>query len=425
LEKYLGVSPGKLTAGLGQTTMSFCDDREGRDPYPRTEYTLILLTGLDIYSLLLTAVSSLLRKYSIDPRSIGRLEVGTETLLDKAKSCKSVLMQLFSPAGNTDIEGIDTVHACYGGTNALFNAINWVESSSWDGRLAIVAMGDIALYGTPAARPTGGAGCVAMLIGPDAPLVINPRLRSSYMQHTYDFYKPDFKAEYPVVDGHYSNRCYLQALDSCYKGYHAKRAATINDSLGGLPLDVFDYMAFHAPYCKLVSKSYTRLLYNDYLGSESRKNPAFTTVPAAISQIDYEASLDDKSVEKTFVSLAKERFEERVQPTLTAATSCGNSYTASVYSSLVSLISNIPSAYLQGKTVGVFSYGGGSASTLFCIYVRGDTSDMAEKIDLHTRLDARKAVSPEEYNKVRNRNQQVSPFQNYLNIDPDANCLSL
>lgn len=72
--------------------------------------------------------------------------MGTETLLDKSKSVKSVLMQLFQPSGNTNIEGVDTVNACYGGTNALFNAINWVESSAWDGRDAIVCAGDIALY---------------------------------------------------------------------------------------------------------------------------------------------------------------------------------------------------------------------------------------------------------------------------------------
>jgi hypothetical protein len=29
LEKYMGVSPGKFTLGLGQKTMAFCDDREG------------------------------------------------------------------------------------------------------------------------------------------------------------------------------------------------------------------------------------------------------------------------------------------------------------------------------------------------------------------------------------------------------------
>jgi 3-hydroxy-3-methylglutaryl CoA synthase len=66
---------------------------------------------------------------------IGRIEVGTETILDKSKSVKSVLMQLFEESGNTDVEGVDTINACYGGTAALFNSLSWVESSAWDGKL--------------------------------------------------------------------------------------------------------------------------------------------------------------------------------------------------------------------------------------------------------------------------------------------------
>lgn len=66
--------------------------------------------------------------------NIGRLEVGTETIIDKSKSVKSVLMQLFEDSDNTDVEGIDTTNACYGGTAALINAVNWIESSSWDGK---------------------------------------------------------------------------------------------------------------------------------------------------------------------------------------------------------------------------------------------------------------------------------------------------
>lgn len=81
-------------------------------------------------------------------------------------------MDLFASHGNNDIEGIDSKNACYGGTAALFNAINWVESSSWDGRLAIVMCGDIAIYAAGAARPAGGAGAAALLIGPNAPLVL-------------------------------------------------------------------------------------------------------------------------------------------------------------------------------------------------------------------------------------------------------------
>ena len=118
-----------------------------------------------------TAVSGLLEKFNIDPKSIGRIDVGTETIIDKSKSVKTTLMDLFVEAGNTDIEGIDSKNACYGSTAALFNAVNWIESSSWDGRNAIVVAGDIAIYAAGAARPAGGAGACAILIGPNAPVV--------------------------------------------------------------------------------------------------------------------------------------------------------------------------------------------------------------------------------------------------------------
>ena len=118
-----------------------------------------------------TAVTkNLLEKYEIPTASIGRLDVGTETIIDKSKAVKTTLMDLFPD--NSDIEGIDSKNACYGGTAALFNAVNWVESSSWDGRYALVVAGDIAIYAEGGARPVGGAGAVAMLVGPDAPLVL-------------------------------------------------------------------------------------------------------------------------------------------------------------------------------------------------------------------------------------------------------------
>lgn len=358
----------------------------------------------------LTTVSSLLHKYSIDPTSIGRLEVGTETILDKSKSVKSVLMQLFSPSGNTNVEGVDTVNACYGGTNALFNAANWIESSAWDGRDAIVCAGDIALYKKGNARPTGGAGCVAMLIGPNAPLAFEPGLRGTYMQHAYDFYKPDLTSEYPIVDGHFSVNCYTQAVDACYKDYNARESslqkATTNGHINGhsesentsTPLDRFDHMVFHSPTCKLVAKSYARMLYNDYVASPS--HPAFESVPSEISNLSYEQSLSDKSVEKTFMALSKKRFQQRIQPGVQVPTMCGNMYCASVYGSLVSLLSNVDAAQLKGKRVGIFSYGSGLASSLFSLKVVGDVSTMVEKLDLQARLEARKTVAPEVFDEV-------------------------
>jgi hydroxymethylglutaryl-CoA synthase len=49
------------------------------------------------------------------------------------------------------------------------------------GRYAVVVAADIAVYARGSARPTGGAGAVAMLIGPDAPLVIDPGKSSEFI----------------------------------------------------------------------------------------------------------------------------------------------------------------------------------------------------------------------------------------------------
>ena len=116
LEKFDGVGAGKYTIGLGQTHMGFCGDQE------------------DINSLCLTVLKGLVSKSGISYSDIGRLEVGTETILDKSKSVKTVLMQLFAGSGNSSVDGLDTTNACYGGTQALFNAVSWIESSLWDGQ---------------------------------------------------------------------------------------------------------------------------------------------------------------------------------------------------------------------------------------------------------------------------------------------------
>ena len=122
LEKHDNCGTGKYTIGLGQTAMGFCTDRE------------------DVQSLALTVVQGLMEKNNVSYRDIGRMEVGTETIIDKSKSVKTVLMQLFVDSGNTNIEGLDTTNACFGGTQALFNSAAWIESSAWDGELMAASL---------------------------------------------------------------------------------------------------------------------------------------------------------------------------------------------------------------------------------------------------------------------------------------------
>lgn len=383
LEQFDGVSSGKYTIGLGQTNMSFVNDRE------------------DIYSMSLTVCANLLKNYKIDPMNVGRLEVGTETLIDKSKSVKSVLTQLFP--GNGDIEGIDTINACYGGTNALFNSLNWIESSSWDGRDAIVVCGDIAIYDKGAARPTGGAGTVALWIGANAPLAFDS-VRGSFMEHAYDFYKPDFTSEYPHVDGHFSLKCYVKSLDQVYNTYLNKAINKgLIDASDNTPLtEYFDYNVFHVPTCKLVTKSYGRMFYNDCKRNQSLY-PSEESAEDILkwNNMEYEESLVDKTIEKKFVQLSKKIYQEKVEKSLIVPTNTGNMYTGSLYASLSSLIYYVGSESLQNKRIGLFSYGSGLAASLFSCKVVGDVSKIAEVLDIDNKLNnLRKQATPTEYEQA-------------------------
>lgn len=399
LEEYDGVSAGKYTIGLGQSRMGFCSDRE------------------DINSLCLTVVNKLLERNNIAHAQIGRLEVGTETIVDKSKSVKSVLMELFEPHGVTDLEGIDTTNACYGGTAALFNAINWIESSSWDGRLAVVVCGDIAVYAKGSARPTGGAGAVAMLIGPNAPIVFDRGLRSTYMKHAYDFYKPDLSSEYPTVDGQLSIKCYLSALDKCYQLYRQKYDKLHPNAETSITLNSFDAIVFHTPFCKLVQKSLARLGFNDYIHTSDAKKDTVYPGFEKFQELKLEDTYFNRDVEKAFMLHYNEVFEAKTKPSLLLANQVGNMYTPSVYSGLVSYLISIDANDLAGKKVALFSYGSGLASSLYSISLSNNISHLRTVTDklahLKPLLDQRQKVTPEEFTslmEVREHNNHKAPY---------------
>lgn len=400
LEIYDKVDSGKYTKGLMQDKMGFCTDLE------------------DINSIALTVTKRLLDESGISLKDIGYLEVGTETILDKSKSVKTVLMELFESSGNTDIEGVDTTNACYGGTAALFHAIDHCSTPHWDGRLAVVVTADIAVYDKGNARPTGGCGAVAMLIGPNAPLVFDS-FRATHMTHTYDFYKPDPASEYPTVDGKLSLQAYISALDKCYQTYRRKFLAHkdahsyVDQELS--LLDEFDAILFHSPYCKLVRKSFARLLFNDYnvtarssLSSAEVRDldryKTFQELPSTEISMNYESwmkPIGKSSIEKVAIQASEQTYQEKTAESLLLANQVGNMYTASLYSCLVAYLTSKSVDKLTGKRVLLFSYGSGSAASMFSAHLSTDAQMIKKLIngieDVRARLGDRIRVTPEEF----------------------------
>lgn len=367
LELYNNVKPGKYTIGLGQARMAFTTERE------------------DVCSLALTVVSRLMERDGIDYRQIGRLTVATESQIDHAKSIKTVLMQLFEESGNSDVEGVDYVNACYSCTAGIFDAITWCESKDWDKRYALVVGVDIAVYEKGPALPTGGAGAFCALIGREPAFYLEP-LRASYMAHEYDFYKPNLSSPFPVVNGKHSNLCFAKAFDNCYKLLNEKLSAGIH------PED-FSYFLCHSPYHKLVRKTFSRIYWNDFLLNGGDKYPDL---------LEFEHSAGPNHNRPLYVTLTKatqQVFIEKGKVGCTLPIEVGNVYSASLWFSLASLCGL--GEKLAGKRILSFSYGSGLCSSLFVLRA-GSTPSSIEKLrmlgrhcDYESRLSSRIECAPE------------------------------
>jgi len=292
--------------------------------------------------------------------------------LDRSKSIKTHLMQLFSARGCHDLEGVDNYNACYGGTAALLNSLDWVQNPHNGGRLAIVVCVDIADLNEEQAF-LNGASAVAMLIGLDAPMVIEPE-RASYMMNTWDFYKPvGWKDAFPLMrDGKHSIDCYMQCLDGCASNLSKKihsnnsnngKENKEKESKSGNLVQDNDYFVFHCTSTYLCKRGFKRL--------------CDVSFPTGSLSLKEQLNL----------------YTTRAEPSTWFTKRIGSSYTASCYTNLYSLLHTVQQG-LVGKSILVFSYGSGSASSMYRLHVR---SLPAFDTQVAARLDARVKHQPASY----------------------------
>ncbi|CAJ0590042.1 unnamed protein product [Cylicocyclus nassatus] len=377
LEQFDKCSPGKYTIGLGQEQMGFCGDNE------------------DIVSLSLTVTDALLRNYNIDPSSIGFLAVGTETLIDKSKSVKTELMQLFGD--NFDIEGVDVKNACFGGTQAVFHAVDWIYANyGTERRNAIAVLADIAVYEPGPARPTGGAGAIAVLITPNAPIAFDRGLRGTHMANTWDFYKPIVSrgTEYPVVDGPVSLHSYMMALDGCYRAYKEKAAKIYGQDIS---LASFSAAMFHSPFTRMVQKALARLTYRDYEGGRTEYQTSYSKL-SLLSP----SSFEDREVMKCLLKGSEEEWKAKTAPYLELNRRIGNMYTPSLFAQLIGYLASGHSD-AQNRVL-FFAYGSGSAAAMFSASIDVSSEPLVRMVEVSrnaiARLEDRCIFTPENYTEI-------------------------
>lgn len=355
-----GVEPAKLTAGLGAREMAVPDP------------------GEDAVALAATAVARLLATSGVDPSRVGQLVVGTESGVDASKAVASFVQGLLGLPKT--LRAYDTQHACYGGTAALLSASDWIASGSADGRVAIVVASDVARYGArTAGEPTQGAGAVAMLVSerPEV-LALDLGVSGAFSTDVHDFWRPIGRRE-PLVDGHYSIQCYLDAVAGASRGWRERAVARGLVRPGAHPSGELARLAYHVPFCKMAKKAHLhlrRVELDDHLGR---------------APTEAELAAEDAA--------SAASFEETVAPSLELPARIGNTYTAALYFGLASLVRQ-GGAALGGQRVGLFSYGSGCASEMFSGVVGARAAEVVARAGIDDLLAGRERIDAAAYERI-------------------------
>jgi len=246
---------------------------------------------------------------------IRTLLLATESGIDQSKAAGVPVHALLGLP--TTCRVVEFKQACYSATAALQAAAGLVARDPRERVLVIAA--DIARYELDsAAEATQGAGAVAMLVTADPAIAVLESAAGIHTADVADFWRPNDSTT-AVVDGKLSVEAYLTGIVGAWDDYRTR---------GGSPIEEIDRFCHHQPFARMAAKAQRRLA--EHVG-----------VP-----------LDEGLLTATT------SYNRRI----------GNSYTASLYLALASLLDGTDD--LSGARVGMFSYGSGAVSEFFSLVIR-------------------------------------------------------
>lgn len=262
----------------------------------------------DVVTMAATAAAGIVQRHGTE--GLRALLVATESGVDQSKSAAAFVHGLLGLP--TTVRSVELKQACYGGTAALQMALGIVAREP--GAKVLVISTDVARYalGTPG-EPTQGAAAVAMLVTADPALLAVEPVSGVATIDVDDFWRPNDSTT-AVVDGALSMGAYLNSLTAAWDDYAAR---------GGAPIEQIDRFLHHQPFTKMARKAHMSL---------ARHTGVKLPMSTMESGLVYNREL-------------------------------GNSYTASLYVALASMLDAEDD--LAGKRLGLFSYGSGSVGEFF------------------------------------------------------------
>ncbi len=248
----------------------------------------------------------------VDRSQIDTLIFATESGVDQSKAAAIYTHHLLDLPRRC--KSFEVKQACCGSTAALQMALAMVAQKPT--RKVLIIAADVARYGLgTAGEPTQGAGALAMVVSSQPRIMAFDSEWGSYTEDVMDFWRPNYLDE-AVVDGKYSIKVYLKALAESWAQYAEESG-----------FDHADHSRFcyHLPFTRMAEKAHRQL--------------------AKLNGLEVS---DDTQIEEGL------RYNRII----------GNSYTASLYIGLTSLLEGTTED-LTGHRVGMFSYGSGCMAAYF------------------------------------------------------------
>ncbi len=279
--------------------------------------------------------------------NISSVFFATESSIDQSKAAGIYVHRLLKLKSNCRV--VELKQACYSCAAAVQMACALVARNPTQSVLVIAS--DVARYELgSAAEPTQGCGAVAMLIKANPRILqIQPQV-GNYTEDVMDFWRPNYRKT-ALVEGKFSTQMYIKAMLEAWDNYQKD---------GGFAFNDISHFCYHLPFTRMGQKAHR--------------------------------SLCQHNKEKT----PKEIFDKQLADSLTYSRIIGNSYSASLFISLVSLLEQ-NEGDLSGKNIGFLSYGSGCVAEYFAGTVVSDYKDMLLTSKHKTMLDQREALSYEQY----------------------------
>jgi len=442
LAEARGISFEKLNKGLGLDKMAVPDVHE------------------DAATMAANVVAELIERNKLNPRTIGRIYLGTESALDGAKPTATYVLEMlrrkYKDTFGVDClqhcDVVDLTFACVGGVDALHNTLDWVRGE--EERIGIVVCSDFAKYELASTGEyTQGAGAIAMLIKQDPRLLAIEDNIGVATQGVHDFFKPkrsfdkktvieevlklagvehitaeeilsklpdsldvtgilddndatlNLHKDTPIFDGPYSNQTYQNRIREAFFDFRRKKMAKHQLSENEPILNRWKRLIFHLPY----AAHGRRIASEIYMLDLKAKGEwdAFSNMNELIEPqfADFE---DRVAFEKAFAGFLRgitktDAYRSFVKEKLSKAEAVsgqvGNMYACSIFLALMGTLEAdyLANTDLEGTQFGCFGYGSGSKSKVFEVTVQPAWRSVVKNFRMAEQMEARTALTYADY----------------------------